>query len=45
MALQKSKHVAACLADGSHFGDDREIVDDEADFVLLDLGQIVGVAE
>ena len=45
MTLQKTKHVAARLADGGHLGDDWQVVDDEADLVLLYPGQVVGVAE
>ena len=45
MTLQQTEHVSARLADGGHLGDDWQVVDDEADFVLLYLRQVVGVAE
>lgn len=45
MSLEQTKHVATCLADGGHFGDDGQVVDDKAHFVLLNLGQVVGMAQ
>ena len=45
MALQQTEHVAARLADRRHLRDDRQVVDDEADFVLLYLSEVVGVSE
>lgn len=45
MSLEQTKHVATCLADGGHFGNDGQVVDDEAHFILLDLGQVVGMPQ
>ncbi len=44
-ALKELEHVPAGLRDGCHLGDDRQVVNDEGDFVLLVLGQIHRVAE
>lgn len=35
VALQKLEHVSTGLSDSSHFRDDRQVVNDEGDFVLL----------
>lgn len=45
VALQELEHVSAGLGHGGHFGDDRQVVDDEGDFVLLVRGQGLGVSE
>ena len=45
MTLQQPEHVSARLANGGHLGDDGQVVDDEADLVLLYLRQVGGVAE
>ncbi len=45
VTLEELEHVAASLGDGGHFGDDRQVVNDEGDLVLLVAGQGLGMAE
>lgn len=35
VTLEQLEHVAAGLGDGGHLGNDRQVVNDEGDFVLL----------
>lgn len=44
-ALNQVEHVPARFADGGHFGDDGQVVDDKGDLVLLLRCQVVGVAQ
>ena len=45
VALQQLEHVAARLGHRRHLGDDRQVVDDEGDLVLLVARQVLRVAE
>ena len=45
MSLEKLEHVSAGLGDCSHLGDDREVVDDKANLVLLVAGKGLSVAK
>ena len=45
MTLQQAEHVSARLADSSHLGDDRQVMDDESDFVLLHSREVRRVAQ
>ena len=39
------RRIDSNLSDGGHLGDDRQVVDDERNRLLLVLGQILSVAE
>jgi hypothetical protein len=45
VALQELEHVAAGLGHGGHLGDDRKVVDHEANLVLLVTSEVLGVAQ
>ena len=45
MSLEKLEHVSAGLGDCSHLGDDREVVDDKANLVLLVAGKGLSMAK
>lgn len=45
MSLQQLEHVTACLRDGRHLCNHRQIVDDERHLVLLMGGQRLGVTQ
>lgn len=44
-ALQEAEEVSAGLADGSHLGNDGQVVDDEGHLIALLLRQVAGVAK
>merc|ERR1719370_564510 len=45
VTLEKLEHVTASLGHGGHLGDDWQVVDDEADLVLLVPCQRLGVTQ
>lgn len=45
MTLQQLKHVSTSFRNSCHFGNDRQIVDDERDFVLLMRSECLSVPQ